>query len=249
MLFRTISEHVKNQNWVAVAIDFLIVVIGVFIGIQVANWNEGRASREAYLQAIERAEAEVSENLKFIDSQTSAISRSLAAARAGFDVLIACEEAPDSIGKINAGIVEIRGTRGFQTRTEAIDELTTNPELLSLQSNRVRERLSDLRFFQHLAKETSNRFEPIISEVWPADTPTLSIQPAESFRTQWLGIEYEVPRYAMELGVSLQEACADKGLLRWFHSWESWQTNILIFNKKLRVEYEDTLSMLRELQQ
>src|SRR6056297_412729 len=36
-------KHVRDQNWFAVSLDFLIVVVGVFIGIQVANWNEERA--------------------------------------------------------------------------------------------------------------------------------------------------------------------------------------------------------------
>ncbi|NVJ65943.1 MAG: hypothetical protein HWE16_05590 [Gammaproteobacteria bacterium] len=40
MLLRRITQHIKNQNWFAVFIDFVIVVVGVFIGIQVANWNE-----------------------------------------------------------------------------------------------------------------------------------------------------------------------------------------------------------------
>lgn len=43
MLLRRITKHVKDQNWFAVGIDFVIVVIGVFIGIQVANWNDSRA--------------------------------------------------------------------------------------------------------------------------------------------------------------------------------------------------------------
>ena len=42
MLFRRISQHVKDQNWMAVAIDFAIVVLGVFLGMQVNNWNEDR---------------------------------------------------------------------------------------------------------------------------------------------------------------------------------------------------------------
>ena len=39
-------EHVKTQNWMAVALDFIIVVVGVFIGIQVSNLNDARATRE-----------------------------------------------------------------------------------------------------------------------------------------------------------------------------------------------------------
>ena len=44
MLLRRITKHVKDQNWFAVGIDFCIVVIGVFIGIQVANWNDESAN-------------------------------------------------------------------------------------------------------------------------------------------------------------------------------------------------------------
>ncbi|MEZ6000168.1 hypothetical protein [Hyphomonas sp.] len=43
MLLRRVMEHVKAQNWTAVAIDFVIVVFGVFIGIQLGNWNQSRA--------------------------------------------------------------------------------------------------------------------------------------------------------------------------------------------------------------
>jgi len=43
MILRRITEHVKAQNWFAVWIDFLIVVVGVFVGLQVSNWNDARS--------------------------------------------------------------------------------------------------------------------------------------------------------------------------------------------------------------
>ncbi len=55
MLLRSITKHVKDQNWFAVGIDFFIVVVGVFIGIQVANWNDARVNRtsaEAYVDDL-----------------------------------------------------------------------------------------------------------------------------------------------------------------------------------------------------
>lgn len=42
MLLRRITTHVKEQNWMAVGLDLVIVVFGVFIGIQAANWNDTR---------------------------------------------------------------------------------------------------------------------------------------------------------------------------------------------------------------
>jgi len=44
MLLRRIIEHVRTQNWTAIAIDFVIVVVGVYIGIQLDNWNDARAN-------------------------------------------------------------------------------------------------------------------------------------------------------------------------------------------------------------
>lgn len=40
MLFRRVAEHVSDQNWTAVFIELVIVVVGVFIGLEVANWND-----------------------------------------------------------------------------------------------------------------------------------------------------------------------------------------------------------------
>ncbi len=44
MLLRRVIEHVRTQNWTAIGIDFVIVVVGVFIGIQLGNWNDARAN-------------------------------------------------------------------------------------------------------------------------------------------------------------------------------------------------------------
>ncbi len=46
MILRRPLEHAKSQNWFAVTLDFLIVVMGVFVGIEVANWNQARHDRQ-----------------------------------------------------------------------------------------------------------------------------------------------------------------------------------------------------------
>ena len=49
MILSRIIHHLKTQNWTAVALEFLIVILGVVIGFQVTEWNTQR-------QAIARAE-------------------------------------------------------------------------------------------------------------------------------------------------------------------------------------------------
>ena len=46
MLLRRITQHVKEQNWFAVGIDFLIVVVGILIAFQITSWNDGRSARQ-----------------------------------------------------------------------------------------------------------------------------------------------------------------------------------------------------------
>lgn len=45
MILSRIAEHLRQQNWTAVALEFLIVVVGVFVGLQVSNWNADRADQ------------------------------------------------------------------------------------------------------------------------------------------------------------------------------------------------------------
>ena len=47
MLARRIREHIGAHNWFAVSIDLVIVVLGVFLGTQVSNWNAERLAHEA----------------------------------------------------------------------------------------------------------------------------------------------------------------------------------------------------------
>ena len=46
MILRRFSQALKDQNWTTIAIEFVLLVAGVFLGIQAANWNDARAERE-----------------------------------------------------------------------------------------------------------------------------------------------------------------------------------------------------------
>ncbi|MCB1584034.1 MAG: DUF6090 family protein [Marinicella sp.] len=68
MLLRRITEHIKNQNWFAVFLDFVIVVLGVFIGIQVANWNEARFERKLSDQYLNSLSLDLQRDLQFSEA-------------------------------------------------------------------------------------------------------------------------------------------------------------------------------------
>ncbi len=52
MILSRVIAHVREQNWTAIAIDFVIVVLGVFVGLQVNLWNEARLESTRRQQII-----------------------------------------------------------------------------------------------------------------------------------------------------------------------------------------------------
>lgn len=64
---RQVTAHLKEQNWIAVILDFVIVVIGVFVGLQVNNWNEARHDTVRGQEYLQRIHSDVLEDVGALD--------------------------------------------------------------------------------------------------------------------------------------------------------------------------------------
>jgi hypothetical protein len=58
MILRRLTQHVKDQNWFAVALDFLIVVVGILIAFQITNWSEARGEKAQANELVARMVSE-----------------------------------------------------------------------------------------------------------------------------------------------------------------------------------------------
>jgi hypothetical protein len=72
MILRRLTKHVKDQNWFAVALDFLIVVAGILIAFQITNWSEVRGERADARVALEHLEQDYQQILERTDRSLSA---------------------------------------------------------------------------------------------------------------------------------------------------------------------------------
>lgn len=141
MLLRRIAHHLRKQEWTAVGIDFLNVVIGVFLGIQVANWNEARleAQRERdYLVALQGDFRAVITELKndvarygaFADSMTFLLEQSRMAA-------------PDaSLEEINTAAGQLILMEGTTIATGTYKNLIGSGDLSIIRSQELRDAMS-----------------------------------------------------------------------------------------------------------
>jgi hypothetical protein len=44
-MIRNITKHIREQNWIGLGLDFIVVVLGIFVGLQASEWNQGRLDR------------------------------------------------------------------------------------------------------------------------------------------------------------------------------------------------------------
>src|SRR6476659_2656522 len=95
-MIRRIREHVAGHNWFAVAIDLAIVVVGVFLGTQVSNWNQARIDRERAASYRERLVDELMFNGRQFRQQ---IAYYETAKRHGLAALTALEHGRESGGE------------------------------------------------------------------------------------------------------------------------------------------------------
>ena len=73
MILRRIAEGIKNQDWFVVGVEVMIVVVGIFIGLQVDDWNEDRKERAEEQNILENLRNEVSNNIESYRTNSDAL--------------------------------------------------------------------------------------------------------------------------------------------------------------------------------
>jgi hypothetical protein len=68
MILRRLTANLRAQNWTAISIEFLIVVVGVFIGTQVSNWNEARLEKVRTERMLEQFVPELGNQISFYNT-------------------------------------------------------------------------------------------------------------------------------------------------------------------------------------
>ena len=137
MILRRLAEAIAEQNWFTVMLEVLIVVVGIFIGLQADDWNQERRDRideQLYLaELMEDFEA----NQTSLDQMTEQLKGILVAMN-GLMEQSALEAPTWSVQQLNAAIRRIQEMPFFLPVSRAYDNLTGSGELQILQSRTLK---------------------------------------------------------------------------------------------------------------
>jgi uncharacterized protein YnzC (UPF0291/DUF896 family) len=75
MILRRLTDAFRKQDWFTVAVETLIVVFGVFIGLQVSNWNEERGLTQKEAVVLEALSQDLEGAIESFDAFLLRIER------------------------------------------------------------------------------------------------------------------------------------------------------------------------------
>jgi hypothetical protein len=236
MILRRLSQSLKAQDWLTISIEFVLLVLGVFLGIQVANWNAERVDRIEYGAALGRLGSEIEVNLAALDAFDPEMAKSLNIGSHALTVLQSCVDNAENLRTVNAGLEEIRGTSSLRLRRNALIEMTSNPRLLSQQTAEQRKRFSELLFYLESLQSDADYSERQPQERRMEDNPILRVGEPYAFTGKYLGFDWTITRRRLGLNVPFAEACRDNMLIKTFFNWERRQGGLPVIANKWRAE-------------
>ena len=142
MLLRRLTAHVRGENWFAVVLDLLVVVVGLFIGLQIDTWWEGQ--KELRLESVYLME--IRED--FEASRLSLEGQIREAEQTANDMTILYAQsllpAPSlSFSELNARFTSMNNMMIFEVATRAYDNLTGSGELKLLRNRPLKNALAE----------------------------------------------------------------------------------------------------------
>lgn len=170
MLLRSITKHVNNQNWFAVALDFTIVVLGVFVGFQVQQWNNERGNLKLERQYLERLLTDVNHSIERTTINRDRIIELNRKTGLILNSLRDCRLPVDQRDDFAKGIFDFGKISPSEFPTGTIDEMLSSGAFSILSNTEIRDILNDL-----LSEERHERF------IFPAINHTKTLAHAQVY--------------------------------------------------------------------
>lgn len=140
MILHRLVDSLRNQDWTTVVVEVGIVVLGVFLGIEVANWNEDRQNQARAESYMVRLEADLDAQLAMWENAYAYFEQTRKHAQDGLDALVG---PADALGQpFLIDLYQASQERELTGRRATYEELVANGGIEYLNNPVLREALS-----------------------------------------------------------------------------------------------------------
>ncbi len=155
MILRRLSESIRRQDWFAVLIEFLVVVAGIFAGLQANEWAQERQDRKQERAALERLFLEAQGAYQLLDGYVQQTIRLNQMRRNAIQFVDSDAPVPDNELRLKIGINTLAIFPPIIPVTVAYEELKSSGQMQLIRSAALREQLAT--FHTELAFQNEQR--------------------------------------------------------------------------------------------
>ena len=163
MILRRFMQHVREQNWFAVSLDVIVVIVGIFLGLQVQNWYEEQGERALEEEYLMRIEGELLQSIELNESVFNVGKSALDNLSAIMKSIETCEIAAGDEDSIATGLYRLSNTLPASYLRSVIDELNTTGNFKIIQNVALRDAFAGYMQFFSTGLDVTNQMRDRIN--------------------------------------------------------------------------------------
>ena len=168
MILRRLSKSIRKQDWFAVLIEFVVVVAGIFAGLQANDWAQERQDRRQEQAALERLFLEAKSAHQLLDFYVQEALRMNQMRRNSVQFVDSDAPVPEDELPLKIGINTLAMFPPIILVSVAYDELKSSGQMQLIRSAAVRGQIAEfhanLAFHNQLQQgfaDGANRFQEV----------------------------------------------------------------------------------------
>ena len=203
MILRRFSASIRKQDWTAISIELVIVVLGVFIGIQAQQWQLGWQDRQLEHVYLERILSDIELSIQTNELNVTRLERYSNEQALVVESLRRCELPENKKDAFADGVADIAKVGPSVFVLSTMDEMLSAGHFSLIRNPHIRDALNGLA---RDAKYQANIFTAIYAQLASATTTT-------SQRTIRIYPDHKSPLDSVrwnEMDIDFAALCKDK---------------------------------------
>lgn len=172
MILRRISESLRRQDWLMVAIEFVLVVVGVLLGFQINNWGNERTAEKARAEATERLLDEAEQDVAYLRATVKEQGQRSANMNFALQRIEAGQLAPADYDRFAMGLFGLEGTVPIAPPSSVYQDIVSSGTLAQIGDAELRAKVgqyhASLAFEDRVQSQIQNSMPLVIK--YPAIT-------------------------------------------------------------------------------
>ncbi len=232
MIIRRLAHAIRDQNWFTVALELAIVVVGIFIGLQVDDWNQRRIEGESDQRALALFVDELDLMLEEAFIDMSYVTDSMWDLSRSTEIALKCNASAAERSLLTAAIGNTLHWRALEVRPSGLAEISNSGTLARIGNPELTQSVGTINQTIKLHADSMELIGPQYGRAWEMLAPYLVLTNSIKLEKLDLGTLRESPPEYMSLApqealCSSQEFLMGLSLLTNFYesstyNFEAW---------------------------